>query len=94
MMVLLTSTGLNPYNFIPWTIALLSLLVTIYSLVKKGTKDDTTELTTVIVKLENIQDICKQSNKTINDMQDDLKALDRRVTTLETLVNERTIAHG
>lgn len=93
-MRVLTSTGLDIANFIPWTIALLSLLVTIYSLVKKGTKDDTTELTTVIVKLESIKDICKQTNETINDMRDDIDNLKDRVTRLEAIVDERTIAHG
>ena len=47
--------------YIPIAISLVSLLLAIYSFVSKNSKENTTELTTVIVKLENIgnRELCK-----------------------------------
>lgn len=41
-------------QFIPILVSILSLLLALYTFLSKANKDSTTELTTVIVKLENI----------------------------------------
>ena len=41
-------------EYIPYIISFLSLLLAIYTFLSKNSKESTTELTTVIVKLENI----------------------------------------
>ncbi len=55
-------------NNIPWIISALSLLFAVYSFSRNNAKQDTTELTTVIVKLENI-------GTGINDIKTEISAL-------------------
>ena len=75
-MRVLTSAGIDPINFIPWGITLLSVLVAIYSLVKNGDKDEKKEAkecaidtTTVIVKLENIQQALNRVSDSVASIQ-------------------------
>lgn len=62
-------------NNIPWIISALSLLFAVYSFSRNNTKQDTTELTTVIVKLENIgigiNDIKTEISALKNDQKED-----------------------
>ena len=48
---------------ISFGISIIAVLITIYTLVKNGTKEDSSALTTVIVKLENIESICKDNQR-------------------------------
>jgi len=62
-------------NYIPLCISAVSLILAIYTYLHKENKDNTTELTTVIVKLENIgegiADIKAEIVSLKNDQKDD-----------------------
>ncbi len=73
---------------ISFGISIIAVLITIYTLVKNGTKEDSTALTTVIVKLENIENICKDNQRESKEIRDDMNKLDKRVTKIETLMEE------
>ena len=62
-------------EYAPIVISLASLLFAVYSLLSKNSKENTTELTTVIVKLENISsgisDIKAEMANVKNDQKED-----------------------
>ena len=57
--------------YIPIAISFLSLLLAAYSLISKNSKENTTELTTVIVKLENIGNGISDIKSEIANMKND-----------------------
>ena len=78
-------------NFIPWGFTLLSILIAIYSIVKTDAKDDRKETkenaidaTTVIVKLENIQNSVNKMSDSMASMQTKMESLDHRLVVVET----------
>ncbi len=82
-------------SFIPWTISIVSVLITIYSLIKANAKDDKNEAragaidaTTVIVKLENIQQSVNRTTDMVSAIQNEIKSLDHRVTVIETKMED------
>lgn len=60
-------------DYAPIIISLASLLFAIYSLASKNSKENTSELTTVIVKLENISLGITDIKSEIANMKDDQK---------------------
>ena len=68
-------------------IAFCSLLVSIYTLISKNTKENTTELTTVIVKLENISGGIADIKAEINTMKTDQKEDHDRLIQVESSVS-------
>ena len=95
MTTILTGATVDIINFIPWGFTLLSVLITIYTLVKKDTKDDSATTATVIAKLENIQRAVDKTGDMITVIQGELKSLDRRITKLETIEKmERALEHN
>ena len=58
-------------EYAPIIISLSSLLFAIYSLVSRNNKENTSELTTVIVKLENISTGIKDIKAEIANLKDD-----------------------
>ena len=58
-------------NYVPIIISLCSLAFAIYSAVSKNSKDDTTAMTTVIVKLDSLQSDIRDIKSEINNMRDD-----------------------
>ena len=58
-------------NYVPIIISLCSLAFAIYSAVSKNNKDDTTAMTTVIVKLDSLQNDIRDIKGEINNMRDD-----------------------
>ena len=58
-------------NYVPIIISLCSLAFAIYSAVSKNNKDDTTAMTTVIVKLDSLQSDIRDIKSDINNMRDD-----------------------
>lgn len=82
-------------NFIPWAISIVSVLITIYSLIKTNAKDDkknardiAVDTTTLIVKLENIQQAVNRTGDIVSSIQGEIKALDHRVTVIETKLED------
>lgn len=76
-------------EYIPYLISLASLLLAIYTFVYKNNKENTSELTTVIVKLENIgngiADIKAEINSLKNDQKDDHDRLIKLESTVKSL---------
>ena len=68
-------------------IAFCSLLVSIYTLISKNNKENTTELTTVIVKLENISGGIADIKTEMNTMKTDQKEDHDRLIQLESSVS-------
>lgn len=60
-----------------------ALLLTVILNVKATAKQDTSQITTVIVKLENIQNIVTETKNDIKAMKEDIRALDKRITKVE-----------
>lgn len=60
-------------TYIPIYISAISLLLAIYTYLSKSNKDNTTELTTVIVKLENIGNGISDIKAEIASLKDDQK---------------------
>ena len=71
---------------ITFTISIFAVLVTIYNLVKNGTKEDSSAITTVIVKLESIESVVKESQRDMKSIQQDVRGIDKRVTKIETVL--------
>ena len=61
----------------------LAILLSVLLNLKKSTQEDSTQITTVIVKLENIQAIVTETKADIRSIKDDIKELDHRVTVVE-----------
>lgn len=68
-------------------IAFCSLLVSIYTLLSKNNKENTTELTTVIVKLENISGGIADIKAEMNTMKTDQKEDHDRLIQVESSVS-------
>ncbi len=68
---------------ISWLISLLALTVTIFNLANKGTKDDTTAITTVVVKLEEIQKTINRMDNNMTDTQGYIRRLENRLIACE-----------
>ena len=85
-MIVTLTAGVDPINFIPWGFALLSILVTIYTLVKRDTKEDTATTATIITKLEDIQKTVDKTSDMITSLQAEVKDHGVRLTRLETQI--------
>lgn len=68
-------------------IAFCSLLVSIYTLISRNNKENTTELTTVIVKLENISSGIADIKAEMNSMKTDQKEDHDRLIQVESSVS-------
>lgn len=73
-------------EYVPYLISFLSLLLAAYTFLSKNTKENTTELTTVIVKLENIGAGITDIKSEIASMKDDQKEDHDRLIKLESSV--------
>lgn len=73
-------------EYLPIIISVSSLLFAIYSLVSKNSKENTSELTTVIVKLENIGSGIRDIKAEIANMKDDQKEDHERLIKVEASV--------
>ncbi len=76
-------------DYIPYLISFASLLLAVYTFMYKNNKEKTSELTTVIVKLENIgegiADIKAEINSLKNDQKDDHDRLIKLESTVKSL---------
>ena len=88
----MTSTDIV-MHVIPWGFTLLSLSFSLYVIIRNNHKDDkkedkecAIETTTVIVKLENIQQAINRTADMITSIQNELKDHGNRLTKVETIV--------
>lgn len=73
-------------EYVPYLISFLSLLLAAYTFLSKNNKENTTELTTVIVKLENIGTGIADIKSEIASMKDDQKEDHDRLIKVESSV--------
>lgn len=73
-------------EYIPYIISFLSLLLAAYTFLSKNNKENTTELTTVIVKLENIGTGITDIKSEIAGMKNDQKEDHDRLIKVEASV--------
>lgn len=71
-------------TYIPIVLSVCSILLSAYIFVSKNNKENTSELTTVIVKLENIGNGISDIKKEIASMKDDQKEDHDRLIKVET----------
>lgn len=85
-------------HVIPWLLTLISLAFSFYVIVHNKQKDEkqeakacTIETTTVITKLELIQQAVNRTNDIISTIQNEIKSLEHRLTVVETMVKENNL---
>ena len=72
--------------YIPILISALALLFSAYQFVKTSEKEDTSQMTTVLVKLENIAEGITEIKSDMRSIKDDVQNLRERVATVESSV--------
>jgi peptidoglycan hydrolase CwlO-like protein len=65
--------------------------VTIYNAKKKETKEDTGQMTTLVVGVETIKDGISEIKRDLKDTREEMKSFDRRLTRVETLIEDKTV---
>lgn len=73
-------------EYLPIAISIASFLFAVYSLISKNSKENTSELTTVIVKLENIGSGIRDIKSEIASMKNDQKEDHERLIKVEASV--------
>lgn len=69
--------------YIPITISAVALLFSVYQFLNKSNKDTTTQITTMLVKLESIAEGIIEIKGDIRSMRDDLNDLRERMSKVE-----------
>ena len=72
--------------YIPITISAVALLFSIYQFLNKSNKDETTQITTMLVKLESIAEGIIEIKGDIRSMRDDVNDLRERMGKVEASV--------
>ena len=72
--------------YIPILISALALLFSAYQFVKASEKEDTSQMTTVLVKLENIAEGITEIKSDMRSIKEDVQNLRERVATVESSV--------
>ena len=70
-------------NYIPYIVSILALLFSVYQFIKATEKEDTTQLTTLLIKLENISDGVNEIKKDMRSMREDVQVLRERIAKAE-----------
>lgn len=65
--------------------------VTIYNAKKKETKEDMGQMTTLVVGVETIKDGISEIKRDLKDTREEMKSFDRRLTRVETLIEDKTV---
>lgn len=74
-------------SYVPIIVSVISLLLALYTSITKNSKENTSELTTVIVKLENIGNGIADIKAEIASMKNDQKEDHDRLIKLDTSLN-------
>lgn len=70
-------------EYIPYIISALALLFSVYQFVKATEKEDTGQITTVLIKLENISEGITEIKADMRSIKEDVNNLRERVATVE-----------
>lgn len=67
---------------------IVAVLISAYALIKNSTKEDNTVMTTVVVKLENIEKGVADIQRDQRDMRDEIKDHNARIIKLEEYIKQ------
>ena len=67
---------------------IVAVLISAYALIKNSTKEDNTVMTTVVVKLENIEKGVADIQRDQRDMRDEIKDHSERIIKLEEYIKQ------
>ena len=67
-------------NNLPIVVSIIALLFSMYQFANKGTKDQTSQITTMLIKLESIAEGIVELKGDVRSMRDDLNDLRERIT--------------
>ena len=70
-------------SYIPYIISAIALLFSVYQFTRNNEKEDTTQLTTVLIKLESISDGVSEIKADIRNVKEDVNYLRERVAKVE-----------
>lgn len=70
-------------DYIPYVVSIVALLFSVYQFVKATEKEDTTQITTLLIKLENISDGIIEIKKDMKSVREDVQQLRERVAKVE-----------
>lgn len=70
-------------NYIPYIVSITALLFSVYQFIKATEKEDTTQLTTLLIKLENISDGVNEIKKDMRSLREDVQNLRERIAKVE-----------
>lgn len=70
-------------NYIPYIVSITALLFSVYQFIKATEKEDTTQLTTLLIKLENISDGVNEIKKDMRSLREDVQTLRERIAKAE-----------
>lgn len=68
---------------LPYIVSVVALLFSVYQFIKNTEKEDTGQITTVLVKLENIAELVAEIRKDVRDDRDERKELRDRLVAVE-----------
>ena len=68
---------------LPYIVSVIALLFSVYQFVKHTEKEDTGQITTVIVKLENIAEGISEIKADIRNVKEDVQTLRERIVAVE-----------
>lgn len=70
-------------EYIPYIISALALLFSVYQFVRASEKEDTGQITTVLIKLENIAEGITEIKGDMRGVKEEVNSLRERVATVE-----------
>lgn len=70
-------------SYIPYIVSVLALLFSVYQFVKASEKEDTSQITTVLIKLENIAEGIAEIKTDMRSVKEDVQNLRERVASVE-----------
>ena len=68
---------------IPYVVSVVALLFSVYQFVKASEKEDTSQITTVLIKLENIAEGVTEIKSDLRSIKQDVQELRERVVAVE-----------
>lgn len=70
-------------EYLPYIISALALMFSVYQFVRHTEQEDTSQITTVIVKLENIAEGISEIKADIRNVKEDVQTLRERIVAVE-----------
>lgn len=68
---------------IPYIVSVIALLFSIYQFIKASEKEDTSQITTVLIKLENISEGITEIKSDMRSVKEDVQKLRERIVAVE-----------